>query len=136
MRSNVPLTLGLFFFSCRMQLSLLFGFPEDTRYDDPKLSENARFMTKGSRLIKAIDMAASFLGPDLEPFETQLYELGWRHIAMQAQPEHWPFVGEALLCVFEDCMIGGITKEERESWIIVSIIAVIVISFVDDRDLV
>lgn len=98
----------------------LFGFPPDTKYDDPKLSENPKFTTKGARLIKAIDMAAMFLGPDLEPFEQELYSLGWRHIAMQARPEYWPAVGEALLCTFEDHMIGGFTQEERNAWTIVS----------------
>jgi hemoglobin-like flavoprotein len=100
--------------------SELFGFPEGTKFDDPALSENKVFIGKGSRLIKAIDQAASFLGPDLEPFEAQLYELGWRHVAMKAQPAFWPIVGEALMCVFEDCMIGGFTPEEREAWTIVS----------------
>jgi hemoglobin-like flavoprotein len=98
----------------------MFGFPPETKFDDPKLSENTKFTTKGARLIKAIDMAAMFLGPDLEPFEQELYSLGWRHVAMQARPEHWPVVGEALLCTFEDCMIGGFTQEERNAWTIVS----------------
>mmetsp|Transcript_4767 Transcript_4767/g.12113 ORF Transcript_4767/g.12113 Transcript_4767/m.12113 type:complete len:463 (-) Transcript_4767:107-1495(-) len=97
----------------------LFGFPSDTRFDDPSLSNNKMFIGKGSRLIKAFDQAASFLGPDLEPFEAQLYELGWRHVAMKAQPEFWPVVGEALMCTFEDCMIGGFTAQEREAWTII-----------------
>jgi hemoglobin-like flavoprotein len=97
----------------------LFGFPEDTKYDDPSLSNNKVFVGKGSRLIKAFDQAASFLGPDLEPFEAQLYELGWRHVAMKAQPDFWPVVGEALMCTFEDCMIGGFTAEERRAWTII-----------------
>jgi hypothetical protein len=98
----------------------LFGFSPDTKYDDPKLSQNPKFTTKGARLIQAIDMAAMFLGPDLEPFEKELYDLGWRHIAMQARPEYWPVVGEALLCTFEDHMIGGFTQKERDAWTIVS----------------
>lgn len=98
----------------------LFGFPADTKYDDPKLSENTQFTSKGARLIKAIDMAVMFLGPDLEPFEEELYALGYRHTAMKARPEHWPVVGEALLCTFEDCMKGGFTQEEREAWTLVS----------------
>jgi hypothetical protein len=96
---------------------VLFGFPADTDPDDPALSENKRFVSMGVKLIKAIDMAISFLGPDLEPLEEQLYQLGWAHIAMKALPPHWPLVGDALLAVFEECMIGGFTKEERLAWI-------------------
>jgi Globin len=98
----------------------LFGFPADTKYNDPSLSTNIKFITKGVTLIKAIDMAVMFLGPDLEAFEEELYRLGWRHIAMRARPEHWPVVGEALMCTFEDCMRGKFTKKEREAWTIVS----------------
>ncbi|KAL7567914.1 hypothetical protein ACA910_019627 [Epithemia clementina (nom. ined.)] len=97
----------------------MFGFPHDTKYNDPKLFSNERFVTKGIRLIKAINMAASFLGPDLEPLEDELYKLGWRHIAMQAQPEHWPIIGEALFCVFDDCMLGGFSIKERQAWTLI-----------------
>jgi hypothetical protein len=99
---------------------VLFGYPADTDPNDPALSDNKEFVAKGARLIKAIDMAVSFLGPDLEPLEEQLYQLGWGHIAMKALPAHWPIVGDALLAVFDEFMIDGFTKKEREAWITVS----------------
>ncbi|KAL3907135.1 MAG: hypothetical protein SGILL_008994, partial [Bacillariaceae sp.] len=95
----------------------IFGYPETTKWDDPALSEDDRFVQKGIRLIRAIDMAVAFLGPDLDPLEQQLYQLGWQHIAMKALPSHWPIVGDALLAVFEDCMVGGFNEKERNAWI-------------------
>jgi hemoglobin-like flavoprotein len=95
----------------------IFGYPKDTKWDDPALSEDEKFVQKGIRLIKAIDMAVAFLGPDLDPLQEQLYQLGWQHIAMKALPSHWPIVGDALLAVFDECMVGGFTEAERDSWI-------------------
>jgi len=100
----------------------LFDFPADTKWDDPALRQNDKFMKKAIKLIKAIDMAVSFLGPDLEPLEEQLYRLGWQHIAMKALPPHWPLVGDALLAVFDDCMIGGFKDADREAWIKVRVL--------------
>jgi Globin len=97
----------------------VFGLPSDTKWDDASLSVDEEFVQKGAKLIKAIDMAVSFLGPDLDLLKNELYRLGWQHIAMKALPSHWPIVGEALLSSFEDCMIGGLLDEEREAWITV-----------------
>jgi hemoglobin-like flavoprotein len=95
----------------------MFGFPADTKYDDPSLASDPIFMGKAVRLIKAIDMAAGFLGPDLQPLEDKLFQLGARHAAMQCRPQQWPMVGEALFYVFEQCMRGGgSTKSVRTSW--------------------
>ena len=75
----------------------MFGFPEDTKHDDPSLSENDKFIKKGIALIVAVDIALTFLGPDLEPLEGALLELGGRHVARLCKPKHWPMVGVALL---------------------------------------
>lgn len=97
----------------------LFGFPPETQWDDPSLSENEDFARRAIRLVKAIDTTIVFLGPDLEPLKEELFRLGWQHTAMKALPSHWPIVGEALLSSLEDCMIGGISNDEREAWIMV-----------------
>jgi hypothetical protein len=95
----------------------LFGFPADTKWDDPALSDNKTFTRKGINLIKAIDMAVSFLGPDLEPLENELYKIGYGHTAMKALPNHWPIVGEALLSVFDECLKDAFSESERMAWI-------------------
>jgi hemoglobin-like flavoprotein len=96
----------------------LFGFPKGTDYTDPDLTNNAKFLTKGVVLIKAIDTAVQLLGPDLFPLEEVLFDLGKRHVIMKAQPEFWPLVGEALFLVFEECMGDSFTDEVREAWTI------------------
>jgi hemoglobin-like flavoprotein len=98
----------------------MFGFPEDTKYDDPSLSKSRKFMDKAVKLIKAVDMAIGFLGPDLEPLQDTLYDLGKRHAAMGCKPEHWPVVGKALFYAFEKHMLGGFKNDElRDSWTLV-----------------
>ena len=96
----------------------MFGFPEDTKYDDPELKNNEKFMAKGMRLVEAIDIAVGFLGPDLEPLEETLFELGGRHVERQCRPHHWPIVGEALFYVMEQGLGDAFTFEVREAWTI------------------
>jgi hemoglobin-like flavoprotein len=97
----------------------MFGFHKDTKHDDPKLSEDKAFMAKSIRLVKAVDIAVGCLGPDLAPLETQLYELGARHIAMNCRPHHWPVVGKALMHVFDECVTRKLSPEDREAWVII-----------------
>jgi hemoglobin-like flavoprotein len=94
----------------------LFGFPAGTDYNDPDLTSNVKFVTKGVVLIKAIDTAVQMLGPDLYPLEDVLYDLGKRHVIMKAQPEFWPIVGEALFLVFEEYMGDAFDEGVRKAW--------------------
>lgn len=98
----------------------MFGFDtEKTKFDDPDLCTDRQFMGKAVRLIRAIDIAIGLLGPDLQPLENELREIGKRHAAMDCRPEHWPMVGQALFYVFERCMLTGFTRNERECWTLV-----------------
>lgn len=97
----------------------MFGFAADTKYDDPALSDDAAFMAKSTRLLKAIDVAVGCLGPDLSPLEQQLLDLGARHTAMNCRPHHWPIVGEALMYVLGSFLGDRLGKEQRESWTVI-----------------
>eukprot|EP00538_Stauroneis_constricta_P013646 CAMPEP_0119564262 /NCGR_PEP_ID=MMETSP1352-20130426/26444_1 /TAXON_ID=265584 /ORGANISM="Stauroneis constricta, Strain CCMP1120" /LENGTH=315 /DNA_ID=CAMNT_0007613005 /DNA_START=59 /DNA_END=1006 /DNA_ORIENTATION=+ len=110
------LFLRRLFFRCPETIDM-FGFPPNTQHDDPDLKNNPKFVTKSQRLIKAIDIAIGFLGPDLSSLESTLFDLGKRHVARQCRPYHWPIVGEALFDVFE-AILGddGWTPELREAW--------------------
>jgi hemoglobin-like flavoprotein len=96
----------------------MFGLPADTRFNDPELKNNKHFMAKGMRLVQAVDTAIKFLGPDLEPLEDTLVELGTRHVARHCRPHHWPVVGDALFYVFEVGLGDQFTDEIREAWTI------------------
>jgi hemoglobin-like flavoprotein len=96
----------------------MFGFHQDTKYDDPTLWDNEKFVKKGIALIVAVDIALSFLGPDLEPLEAQLLELGGRHVARQCKPKHWPMVGVALFYTLEQALGEKFTVEIQNCWIV------------------
>jgi hemoglobin-like flavoprotein len=96
----------------------MFSFPEDTKHDDPALSENDKFIKKGIALIAAVDVALTFLGPDLEPLEDQLVELGGRHVARQCHPRHWPMVGVALFHTLDAALAEKFTPEIQRCWIV------------------
>jgi hemoglobin-like flavoprotein len=99
---------------------VMFGFPEDTKFDDPALRDNAKFMGKAIRFIKGIDMIVNFLGPDLLPLETELFDLGGRHGYMNCRPHHWDVVGHALFYAFDETIMKDkFTPEVRDSWIII-----------------
>jgi hemoglobin-like flavoprotein len=98
---------------------VMFGFPASTKYDDPKLSEDKAFMAKSIRLLKAIDVAVGCLGPDLQPLEEQLLDLGARHTAMNCRPHHWPVVGKALMHVLGVCLGDRLSSADRESWTVI-----------------
>ena len=97
----------------------IFGFPEDTRFDDPELTNNEAFMTKGISFVKGVDTSIGFLGPELETLEHSLRELGARHVARKVHPHYWPVVGEALFHVFEVGLGDEFSGELREAWTII-----------------
>ena len=94
----------------------MFGFPNAERHD-PELSKNRDFIMKGVRLVEAVDTALSFLGPDLEPLENVLFQLGTRHVARRCRPRHWPFFGEVLFYIFEVGTGDAFTPQVRAAWV-------------------
>ena len=103
-------------FELQPECIVMFGFPADTKHDDPALSENPVFIKKGAVFISMLDIALSLLGPDLEPLEEQLFELGKRHVAHQCQPHHWPMVGVALFHALDTLLGDKFTTEVQEGW--------------------
>jgi len=81
-----------------------FGFDVNCDWNDPAVCQNPRFIMHGIALVAAFDKAVDFLGPDLEPLELEVADLGRRHVAMGALPEHFPLVGEALFYTLEQAL--------------------------------
>jgi len=96
-----------------------FGFQEDSDPNDPAVYESPQFIQHGIALTAAVDKAIHFLGPDLEPLELDLRDLGRRHIFMGAFPEHWPLVGIALFHVLEQALGDQFTEKVQNSWKVV-----------------
>ena len=95
-----------------------FGFPEDADPNDPVVYQNPQFRQIGLKLFAVFDKAIHFLGPDLEPLEEDLRDLGRRHIHMGALPDHWPLVGQALFHALEQ-MLGQFSGKTKDSWEVV-----------------
>jgi hemoglobin-like flavoprotein len=96
----------------------MFGFPSDTKFDDPALSTNDKFIKKGTTFIAMLDIALTLLGPNLAPLEAELVKLGGRHVARQCKPKHWPMVGVALFYTLEMLLGYKFTKEVQDCWIV------------------
>ena len=96
-----------------------FGFPEDADPNDPVVYQNPQFRQIGFKLFAVFDKAIHFLGPDLEPLEEELRDLGRRHIHMGALPEHWPLVGQALFHTLEQMLGDQFSGKTKASWEVV-----------------
>ena len=96
-----------------------FGFPEDADPNDPVVYQNPQFRQFGFKLFGVFEKAIHFLGPDLEPLEVELRDLGRRHIHMGALPEHWPLVGQALFHSLEQMLGEQFSGKTKASWEVV-----------------
>jgi len=97
----------------------IFGLADSTA-PTAEVKLDRASLSKGIQLMKAFDMAVGFLGPDLDPLESQLRRLGRRHAVMGTRPSHWPLMGQALFEVLEEFMgsLGGpsFDEETKEAW--------------------
>jgi hypothetical protein len=96
----------------------MIGFLPGTKFDDPALSTNEKFVKTGIAVVVMLDTVLSLLGPDLEPLEEQLIELGRRHVARQCKPKHWPMVGVALFYTLQTLLGDKFTKDVQDCWIV------------------
>ena len=106
-------------FELDVSFRIQYGFQENADPNDPAVYQSPQFVQSGILLLAAVDKAVDFLGPDLEPLETDLRDLGRRHIHMGALPEHWPVVGTALFHVLEQMLGDQFTEKIKASWDVV-----------------
>ena len=67
-------------------------------------------------MVDMIDCAVGYLGPDLEPLQEDLVDLGKRHIAYGVKTEFLPSMERAVMYALEDMMDDSLTKEDRAAW--------------------
>ena len=89
----------------------LFGFTADE-----KVTGNAKFGHHSKVMVDMFDMAIAFLGPDLEPIEYELIDLGQRHIAYGVQATYLPIMERAVIYALEGILEDNLTREDRGSW--------------------
>ena len=71
---------------------------------------------QGGRLMSALACLVGSLD-QLERVLPALRELGRRHAAYGARPEHYASVGEALIGTLEEGLGGAFTRETRRAWV-------------------
>ena len=99
------------------EVKTAWGFSADFDPDNLNDPGHNRFISKGLGFMAGVDKALAFLGPDLEPLEVELVELGRVHfLFMAAQPEFWPPVGLALMHTFEKLLGDKFTEDMKEAW--------------------
>lgn len=77
------------------------------------IKANPSFHHHASTMVDMIDMAVSFLGPDLEPLEE---DFGRRHIGYGVQSEYLPIMERAVMYALEELLDNQFSKEDRNSW--------------------
>ncbi|CAB9503010.1 bacterial hemoglobin [Seminavis robusta] len=106
-------------FELAPEIKTAWGFPVD--FDPDNLEDHAnhnRFLNKGLGFMNGVNKAVQFMGPDLEPLEMELQDLGRIHyLHMAALPQYWPPMGVALLHTLEE-VLGQqkMTREVERAW--------------------
>ncbi len=79
-------------------------------------SSNPHFVQHARRIVDMIDCAVNFLGPDFQAMEEILLDLGKRHLAYDAQPEHFAIMGNAFIVALGFILKSAFTETLRKDW--------------------
>jgi len=105
-------------FQLRPEVKTAWGFADDFDPDALDDSNHQTFVNKGHGFMIGVDRAVGFLGPDLEPLEQSLEDLGrLHHLNMGARVEFFPPVGLSLIYTLEKCLGNRFTEEIRSAWL-------------------
>lgn len=88
---------------------------------DEDIQSNPQFRIHAAAMVDMIDMAVSFLGPDLDPLQEDLIELGRRHVRYGVPLEYLPVMERAVTYMLDELLVtdGGMSRSERQSWQVV-----------------
>jgi hemoglobin-like flavoprotein len=92
----------------------MFGFKEG----EP-LKKNPKFAVHSKSMVDMLDMAVSFLGPDLEPIEEELVDLGKRHLSYGVSADYLPIMERAVMFALEGILGDKLTRLDRGAWQVV-----------------
>jgi len=104
-------SIFLSIFELRPEARTLFSFGASEI-----IKSNPQFWKHAHTMVDMIDCAVAFLGPDLEPLEEDLLELGRRHVGYGVTPEYLPTMGYALFITLEKMLGNKFQKSDKESW--------------------
>jgi isopentenyl diphosphate isomerase/L-lactate dehydrogenase-like FMN-dependent dehydrogenase/cytochrome b involved in lipid metabolism/hemoglobin-like flavoprotein/DMSO/TMAO reductase YedYZ molybdopterin-dependent catalytic subunit len=86
--------------------------------DEPKWQESATFKEHALRVISTVDTAFGMLG-DLDQLVPILQRLGKAHVGYGAQPQHYDWVGAALVGTLQTALGPKMTAEVTEAYVVV-----------------
>jgi hemoglobin-like flavoprotein len=66
--------------------------------------------------VERLDMAVCLLGPDLEPLEEDLRDLGERHVSYGVQTKNLPFMAKSLIGAIEKVLKDEFSAEDEKGW--------------------
>lgn len=92
----------------------MFGF----KAGEP-LRNNPKFAVHSKSMVDMLDLAVSFLGPDLEPIQAELVELGKRHLSYGVSAEYLPIMERAVMFAMDSILGEKLSRFERGSWQVV-----------------
>jgi hypothetical protein len=89
----------------------VFGFE-----DGEDIRENPCYIMHAKATVERLDMAVCLLGPDLEPLEEDLRDLGERHVSYGVQTKNLPFMAKSLIGAIEKVLKGEFTADDEKAW--------------------
>jgi len=104
-------TIFLTVFEVEPAARALFNFG-----DNEIIKSNPAFWKHAHTMVDMIDCAVAFLGPDLEPLEEDLIELGGRHVAYRVEPQFLPVMGIAVFTALDKILGDRFDEKAQESW--------------------
>jgi hemoglobin-like flavoprotein len=89
----------------------IFGFQ-----DGEDIRENACYIMHAKATVERLDMAVCLLGPDLEPLEEDLRDLGERHLTYGVQTKNLPSMAKSLIIAIEKVLKDEFSAEDTKAW--------------------
>lgn len=89
----------------------IFGFN-----DGENIRENPCYIMHAKATVERLDMAVCLLGPDLEPLEEDLRDLGDRHLSYGVQPKNLPYMAKSLIGAIEKVLKDEFSDEDKLGW--------------------
>jgi hemoglobin-like flavoprotein len=89
----------------------IFGFA-----DGEDIRNNPCYVMHAKATVERLDMAVCLLGPDLEPLEEDLRDLGERHLSYGVQPKNLPYMAKSLIGAIEKVLKNKFSAEDKIGW--------------------
>jgi methyl-accepting chemotaxis protein len=80
------------------------------------MRKNPCYIMHAKATVERLDMAVCLLGPDLDPLEEDLRDLGERHLSYGVRPKNLPNMVKSLIGAIENVLKDEFSAEDKEGW--------------------